>query len=243
MDQDKNRNLIFISLSQFGMAFSVNFIMVILPFFIFKISPYSSQETLLWVGLIMGSAHFVVMIASNFWGVLTSRFSPKLLYMRGLLANIVLFLLMGFTSNLHVLLILRILQGVFGGISTVGLLIISSSSSRERISADIGFFQTFQTLGHLVGPLIGAFAASVFGYRGAFVSVSVVLLVVSVFYYLHVTEFLFSQRKRASLDGAPLTDTLCWDGCSVLWSWSNWCFCRVSFLMFLRNLAWKKTLA
>jgi MFS family permease len=90
--------------------------------------------------------------------MLTSRFSPKLLYMRGLLANLVLFFLMGFTSDLRVLLVLRILQGVFGGISTVGLLIISSSSSQEKISSDIGFFQTFQTMGFLVGPPMGAFA-------------------------------------------------------------------------------------
>ncbi len=66
MDKDHNRNLIFISLAQFGMALSANFIMVLLPFFAFRISPYSSQETLIWVGLIMGAHSFVVMVASNF---------------------------------------------------------------------------------------------------------------------------------------------------------------------------------
>jgi MFS family permease len=49
---------------------------------------------------IMGSSSLVMTIASNFWGFLTSRFSPKLLYLRGILAYIVLFLLMGFISNL-----------------------------------------------------------------------------------------------------------------------------------------------
>ncbi len=200
MDQDKNRNLLFISVSQFGMAMCSTFIMVFFPFLIFKISPYSTQETLIWIGLIMGSNHFVVMIASNFWGVLTSRFSPKLLYMRGLLANFVLFLLMGFTSSLHVLLILRILQGVFGGISTVALIIISSSSPRERIPADIGFFQTFLTLGLLAGPPIGALAASVFGYRGAFVSASAALLIVIIFCYFNVKEVPL-QSKQEKLFG------------------------------------------
>jgi MFS family permease len=197
VDQTKNRNLIFISLSQFGMASSVNFITVMLPFYVFKISPYSSQETLIWIGWIMGSSHFVVIFASNFWGMLTSRFSPKLLYMRGLLANLVLFFLMGFTSDLHVLLLLRILQGVFGGISTVGLLIISSSSSQEKISSDIGFFQTFQTMGFLVGPPMGAFAASVFGYRGAFVSASVILFIVLVFCHLYVKEVPLQREKES----------------------------------------------
>jgi DHA1 family multidrug resistance protein-like MFS transporter len=169
---------------------------VILPFYVFKMSSYSPQETLLWVGWIMGSSSLVMTIASNFWGFLTCRFSPKLLYLRAILAYIILFLLMGFTSSLHLLLILRILQGLFGGVSTVGLVIIASSSSRERIAADIGLFQTFQTLGHLIGPLIGSLAASVFGYRGAFISVSVALLIVLIFCHLNVKEVPLQPKKE-----------------------------------------------
>jgi len=179
------------------MASSVNFITVMLPFYALKISPYSPQETLIWIGWIMGASGIVIIFASNFWGTLTSRFSPKMLYMRGLLANFVLFFLMGFTSDLRVLLVLRILQGVFGGISTVGLLIISASSSQEKISSDIGFFQTFQTMGFLVGPPLGAFAASVFGYRGAFVSASVIPFVVLVFCQLYVKDIPLQQEKES----------------------------------------------
>lgn len=179
------------------MASSVNFITVMLPFYVLKISPYSPQETLIWIGWIMGASGIVIIFASNFWGMLTSHFSPKLLYMRGLLANLVFFFLMGFTSDLRVLLVLRILQGVFGGISTVGLLIISASSSQEKISSDIGFFQTFQTMGFLVGPPMGAFAASVFGYRGAFVSASVILVIVLVFCYFYVKEVPLQQEKES----------------------------------------------
>lgn len=188
MDQINRRNLIFISISQFGMIFSFNFVMVFMPFFIFKISPYSSQETLIWVGFIMAAPSLVSAVASTFWGALTSCFSPKLLYLRGLLCHALLFLSMGFTSSLHVLLCLRILQGILGGISTVGLIIVSSSSSQERISADIGFFQTFFTLGQLVGPPIGAVAAATFGYKGAFVSASIVLFAALIFCFLNVTE-------------------------------------------------------
>lgn len=228
MEQGSNRNLISISLSQFGMAFSVNFIMVMMPFYIFRVSPYSAEETLLWVGLIMGSSHFVVMIASNFWGVLTSRFSPKLLFLRGMIANILLFLLMGFTTNLHLLLLLRIIQGVFGGISTVGLIIISHSSSREKISADIGFFQTFQTLGHLVGPPIGALAASLLGYRGAFISASVFLLVVLIYCYLTLTDIPL-QPKRERFFGRETLNR------HTIFAWIL-CFTAMVQLMFLPSV-------
>jgi hypothetical protein len=47
--QGSHRNLIFISFSQFGAASSFNFLNVFLPFYIFNISPYSFEETLLWI--------------------------------------------------------------------------------------------------------------------------------------------------------------------------------------------------
>jgi len=196
MEAGRPRNVLLVSLSQFGMAFSNNFIQVFLPFFILKISPYSQEKTLLWIGFVMGVSHLVTTVASNFWGILTSRFSPKMLYLRGLLSNSVLFLLMGFTTNLHLLFLLRILQGVSGGISTIGLIIISASSPRERLSADIGFFQTFITLGFLLGPPLGAWAASAFGYQGAFLTASIFLTVVLMFCYTQLQEIPHSPRKE-----------------------------------------------
>jgi len=197
MSQTKDRNLLFISLSQFGISFSANYIIVILPFFVSGISPYSPQETLLWVGWILGSSSIVMTFGSAFWGILTSRFSPKALFMRGLFTHTILFLLMGFTSNLQILLVLRIIQGVFGGISTVGLIIISASSSKERLSADIGFFQTFLTLGLLTGPPAGAFAASLFGYRGAFITASAFLFVSFLLCYINVRDIPRQPRKES----------------------------------------------
>lgn len=178
------------------MAFSSNYISVFLPFFILGISPYSQQKTLLWIGFVMGVSHLVTTVASNFWGILTSRFSPKMLYLRGLLSNSVLFLLMGFTTNLHLLFLLRVFQGIFGGISTIGLIIISASSPRARLSADIGFFQTFITLGFLLGPLLGAWAASILGYRGAFLSASAFLACVLTFCYTQLQEIPRSPREE-----------------------------------------------
>src|SRR5512136_1279835 len=111
MAKSIHRNVIAISLSQFGMAFCWNFLVVSMPFYILSISPYSLRETLIWTGLILGFPNLVVTISSNFWGMLTSRYNPKLLYLRAMLINSVLFLLMGFTHSLHLLFFLRIIQG------------------------------------------------------------------------------------------------------------------------------------
>ena len=186
MNQRNFRNVLFISLAQFGMAFSFNIVMVFLPFFIHDISPYSFQETLLWLGFIMGGPAFAAALASPFWGSLTSRLNPKILFMNGLFSHAVIILLMGFVSSLPVLLVLRIVQGMLGGISTVGLIMVSSSSSKEWASRDIGLFQNALTLGQLIGPPIGSLAAVMLGYQGAFISTSALVLVTLVFCFFYV---------------------------------------------------------
>jgi MFS transporter, DHA1 family, multidrug resistance protein len=198
MDGRNYQTVLFISLSQFGIAFCFHFVMVFIPFLIHDISLYSPHATLVWVGLIMGAPNFVSAISSTFWGSLTTRSSPKLLFMRGMLSHAILMLVMAFVSSLPILLLLRILQGVLGGISTVGFVIVSSSSSREWASRDIGLYQNSMTLGQLVGPPIGALAASTFGYKGAFISASALVFVTLAFCFFYVTEVPHETKDKTT---------------------------------------------
>lgn len=199
------RNIFFISLSQFGMVFCFNFIMVFIPFLIHDISPYPSQETLIWLGIIMGGPSFVAALVSTFWGSLATRFSPKRLFMRGLLSHAIIILLMGFVSSLPVMAMLRLIQGALGGISTVGIILVSASSSPQSVSKDMGLFQNFLTFGQLMGPPVGAFAAASLGYRGAFLSASALVFLTLAFCYFFVAEIPIepaehSAKKKSTID-------------------------------------------
>lgn len=199
MNQRSYSNIILISLSQAGMAFSFNFVMVFLPFYLNKVSRYSPQETLLWVGLIMGAPSFFAAIFSTIWGAATTRYSPKLLYMRGLLSHAVVTLLMAFITNLPVLLVLRIVQGILGGISTVGLIIVTSSSSKGHASSDIGLFQNSLTLGQLIGPPLGALTAATWGYRGAFITAAGLIFVILIFCFFYVVDTPHESGESSAL--------------------------------------------
>jgi MFS transporter, DHA1 family, multidrug resistance protein len=198
------KNVISVSFSQFGNAFSSNFVQIFFPFYILKISPYPVQYTLLWTGAIMGAASLCAAMTSPFWGSLAHRFSPKLLYLRSLMVNVVSFFLMGFTTDLHLLFILRVIQGLAAGTSTIGLIIISASSTKERISSDIGLFQSSITLGQLIGPLLGSIAAVTFGYRGAFIAASCVVFSSFIFGYLYVLNVPPLPKKERSSGKATL---------------------------------------
>jgi DHA1 family multidrug resistance protein-like MFS transporter len=228
MNQRSYRNVLFISLSMFGIAFSFNFVMVFLPFLIHDISHFSSQKTLIWVGFIMGAPSFAAALASTFWGSLASRLSPKLIFMRGLLSHTIVILLMGFVSSLPFLLVLRIIQGILGGISTVGLIIVSSSSSREWASRDIGLFQNAITFGQLIGPPIGALAATMLGYRGAFISASAFVFVSLVFCFFYVREFPHESGERPAFSKHAISR-------KTLIGWGI-CFTATVQLMFLPSV-------
>jgi MFS transporter, DHA1 family, multidrug resistance protein len=228
MNQRNYRNVLFISLSQFGIAFSFNFVLVFLPFFIHDISLYSSQDTLIWLGFLMGAPSFAAALASTFWGSLASRLSPKLLFMRGLLSHAIIILLMGFVSSIPVLLVLRIVQGIMGGISTVGLIIVSSSSSKDWASRDIGLFQNSMTLGQLIGPPMGALAATTLGYTGAFISASAFVFVTLAFCFFYVKEFPRESRQTSAFTKHAMNK-------KTLIGWGL-CFTATVQLMFLPSV-------
>jgi DHA1 family multidrug resistance protein-like MFS transporter len=185
-------------------AFAFNFVMTFLPFYVLRVSPYSSQGTLLWIGAIMGSSGLVTASTSTFWGSLTHYFSPKTLYLRGILIHTLMFVLMGFTTDLHILLLLRIIQGLTGGVSTIGFIIVSSSSAPERMTEDLGIFQSSMTLGQLLGPPVGSFAAAELGYRWAFIAASLVLFASFMFCYFYIKDVPRLPRGRRSFEWPAL---------------------------------------
>ena len=222
------RNLISVSFSQFGVAFSFNFIMVFLPFYVTSISGYSERETLLWIGAIMGSTGICLSITAPLWGSFAHKVRPKRLFLAGTVAHSIMFLLMGFTHNLHLLFLLRLLQGAFGGVSTIALIIISASSPEHERAKDLGLFQSSITLGQLIGPPLGSLAASALGYRGAFLSASVFLFASFVFCLLYVTDIAPLPKAEPTV-GKPVFDRMLFIGFLL-------CFVSQVQLMFLPSI-------
>ena len=161
--------------TQFGISISFNFMVVFLPFYIASVSHADRETTLLWVGIITSAAPLMAAIGSPFWGGLTARVSPKRIMENGLLSHTFWVGLVGFVSSLPLLLLIRLVHGFLGGISTIGMIILSALARRAELPRYLGLFHTAITLGQIVGPPIGALAAVTFGYRAAFLLASAML--------------------------------------------------------------------
>lgn len=228
MSRKIEQNLFFVSFSQFGAAFSFTFINIFLPFFIHQISPYSPEKTLLWIGIILGSTGLITAFTSTFWGFLSHSYPPKKLYMTGFFVHSILTLAMGFTFHLPLLLLYRIIQGLMGGISTTGFILISSSSPKEKLPFHIGVYQSSMTLGQLVGPPLGSLIAGFFGFRGAFISASFMLFVSFLFCHLYVIDVPPLPKEEKTKVRPPL-------GKKILLGWLV-CFMAQVQLMFLPSI-------
>ncbi len=177
----KSRDIAVLVSAQFGLAFAINFMTVFLPFYVHDISTLDEAATLRWTGLIVGMSSALATFGSTFWANLTARYSPKALYERGVLSHAILVTLMGFVTDLRLLLLIRIMQGFLGGISTIGLIIVSAISTEDQLARRMGLYQSALTLGQIFAPPLGAMAAAAFGYRGAFVASGMMILAIFFF--------------------------------------------------------------
>ena len=194
--QDRIKGVYFIALSQFGLAFCFNVVMSFMPFYIIKISPYKPHETMLWIGMIMGLNSFIAAAAAPLWGSLTARFRPKALFQGAFLFNGIIFLLMGFTDSLPILLMLRLIQGALGGASTIGFFMISQISHRDRLAGNLSLYQNSMTAGQLLGPPVGAYLAAHLGYRSPFFASFLLVGVSLVLCQIYIAEIRKKEADR-----------------------------------------------
>ncbi|MCB2173761.1 MFS transporter [bacterium] len=185
-----------IAISQFGIAFSYNCILSFMPFYLMQVSQYEREATILWTGFIMGGGAIVAAISATFWGNLTTRVRPKLLFQCGIFCHGVIFFIMGFSESLPFILSLRLIQGALGGVSTIGLILIAGSSPHDKLPRHFGLYQNSLTAGQLVGPPVGAYIVMLFGYHSPFIVAPSVIFFALLFCHKYVENIPVQSKAR-----------------------------------------------
>ena len=175
-------------ITQFVTAVSWSYVYVFIPFYVRAVSLYDRETTLLWIGLIVGISGATSAFTAPLVGGLAGRWPPKLLLLPGILFQGLLIAAMGATENLPVLFVLRFLIGTIGGLSTIGMVVVSATCPPERLTATMGVFQAAITLGHIVGPLLGAVTADLLGFQASFLLGGGIMAVALVVCYWGMTD-------------------------------------------------------
>ena len=122
--------------------------------------------------------------------------------LRGLFIGSVSIGLLTFAREAWHVFVLRILLGASGGVTSTTIALGVSIIPAARLSLGMGLIQTSQSIGNAVGPLAGAFAAPVLGFRGTFVASSALMAVLIVAIALFVREPARSRQRSTVELGA-----------------------------------------
>jgi MFS transporter, DHA1 family, multidrug resistance protein len=144
-------------------------IMPFVPLYVAELGVQDPAAIVFWSGAIFAAFGVAAFFTAPIMGSLSDRIGPRPIIAWGFVVAAITFLLMGLTSNLYLLVALRVVQGFFGaGAPAATSAIVANAAPGRQMGQAFGFYQTSMTVGAGIGPLVGGFVADTVGLREAF---------------------------------------------------------------------------
>ncbi|MCX7880392.1 MAG: MFS transporter [Ignavibacteria bacterium] len=183
-----SRNLLYLGISQFIAMIGMNAVIPFLPLYIRELGVSGESAERFWSGMVFAGTYFLAIIFVPIWGTLADRFGKKLMLMRAIFGLALAMFLMGFAQNVWHLFFLRIFQGMSSGFVAASLGFIVANTPSDHKGYAVGFLQSSQSAGMILGPLIGGFISDLIGFRFVFYLVAVLCLISATLIYFNVVE-------------------------------------------------------
>jgi DHA1 family multidrug resistance protein-like MFS transporter len=146
----------------------INFMYPFLPLFVRDLGIEDPGRAALWAGAAIGVSGIPMFICGPIWGVLGDRFGRKRNALRAIFATAAVLSLMGLSTKVYHLVVLRFIYGVVTGVDATSNALIASTTPREQIPFSIGALYSSSSIGNTLGPILGALVAETLGFRAAF---------------------------------------------------------------------------
>jgi DHA1 family multidrug resistance protein-like MFS transporter len=208
---DWRRNLAFLWIAQVFSLIGFSFSLPFAPFYLQELGVTGREQVRLWSGLFAAAAGVPLAIAAPIWGALADRIGRKPMSLRASLGGALVLGAMGLVRSPQMLLVLRVLQGVFTGTIAANLTLVVSNTPERRMGFAIGIMNSAVFAGNSFGPLAGGYFADLFGFRRSFFISSLSLLISFLVTLLFVREEFSRQPVR-----------LRWPRFRLAEAWSSW---------------------
>ncbi|MGC9361033.1 MAG: MFS transporter [Anaerolineae bacterium] len=173
------RNLVALCVAQLLTLIGFSSYLPFIPFFVQELGVESYDAAVTWSAAFSSGAAVAMMVFQPIWGVLADRVGRKPMLIRATAAGAVLAFSMGFVRTPEMLLVIRVLQGMFCGTVAAALTLVASETPDAEMGFALGLMQTAQFVGNAIGPLLGGTLSDAYGARTVF-WVSSALMAVSV---------------------------------------------------------------
>ncbi|MFV0556147.1 MAG: MFS transporter [Lactovum sp.] len=189
--KEARRNLYVLWLGVFMVSMGMSAVLPFLPLYISQLGDFQTSELNLLSSLSFAVSFLMSAIASPFWGRLADKYGCRPMLLRASFCLTFILALMAFVTSVWQLIVLRALQGTFGGFISNSIALVAIQTPKEKSGHSLAILSTGITAGTLIGPLMGALIASLVGYRGSFI-------MTSLFFFLifFLVLFLVIERKK-----------------------------------------------
>jgi MFS family permease len=166
-----NRDVIALSIGRLGDAIGNSLIFIIVPLYIAQLpAPDVGLSKELRTGILISLFGFVSFLTQPFAGMVVDRLNRrKVFVLIGLIMMVIGTAGYVLTRTYSQLIIVRVVQGLGAGITIPATVaILTNASERRTRGGSMGIYSTSRVLGLAIGPLLGGFLYSRFGFDISF---------------------------------------------------------------------------
>jgi DHA1 family multidrug resistance protein-like MFS transporter len=159
----RNRIAICIAIALFYCGFTA--VMPFLPIYVKQLGIQGEARIASWSGILITVGPLIAALCGPAWGRIGDRIGMKVMVERCTFAQAVHWVFFAYARNPYDLLVLRVLIGLFGGITSFSTPLLISTTPKDQISRSIGMLQSTQMVSSAAGPLLGGILADSIGIR------------------------------------------------------------------------------
>lgn len=161
----------------------------VIPFLPLFLSQIGVTEGLnFWSGIVV-SAHFVSsLFMLPVWGKMSDRFGRKPMIIRAGISLSVIYIATSFATAAWHVAALRFLNGALTGFIPMSIALVGTNTPAQLAPRFVATLQTGSAAGTIIGPVIGATLAGVFGVKGGLIASGVLVFLSTVLAFFFVEE-------------------------------------------------------
>jgi len=198
-----------LNLMWFGQTLLIAMLAMSLPYwplYISQLGDFTPQQIRFWSAAIYIAPFISATFSSPVWGKLGDKYGYKPMVIRACLGLFITQTLILLFSNVFLIFIFRLLQGVLAGFIVAAqswALAVSPDSER---GATIGKLQSATAVGNLIGPLLGGIIATYGGYHAIFSSSSVICAAVTILFLFFLQNTVNTNTAQSDTESSSITN-------------------------------------
>ena len=189
------RNVFFVCVSVLCFSVAQNVTLPFLPIFMSK-DLNVGENLALWSSITYSITFLVGALTAPFWGVVSDKSGRKRLVIMTGVGLAVIYALTSIVTGPMELLVCRVLAGLLAGYMTFSNALVSTNTPKDKSAYALSAVYTAGSVGFVLGPLVGGFSASYFGYRPTFLLASILCIIAVICMICWVKEEAFTKMKK-----------------------------------------------